>query len=471
MRIISCLMILGFLAVSTLIGGCGGSSGSGDGFEPPAVTGNTIFRQTVAMEDSDTYEYFPGQANVWDIYPDFSLYDGGDDQFDWVMELYVDGSPFPLQDYADLSFYTPAVSTGEGIKVAAVVDGVELNYNNWGGILAINGSYSVYLNDIHDGRLYPQVDLSGATAPVQLAWSWDVQVDGGDFGMPASLKVVVRNPADDSVLQTLQTVTSIDSDSYTADLSAYVGQSIIVSFEISSSGYGPNLIDDISLTDAATTEYMVNGDFETGILSGWSTNAPNELQNMTSGAETLSGLTVTRSFYTVPDQLWGRWVDVFTNETAATISATVSYEGDLGSDDYGILYLTPETLGMSLTGWDGEAQEDPPSPASSSNDRDFAFVFGNVDNLDFTSATAIDAGDGSDFIEHSYDIAVAPGETVAIVNFIVMNGVDTGETAADATARATAIDTEAKRIVDNFWNDGQYRTGMTQAQIDAIENF
>ena len=289
--------------------------------------------------------------------------------------------------------------------------------------------------------------------------------------MPASLKVGLRNPADDSLLETLQTVTSIDSNSYTADLSAYVGQSIIVSFEISSSGYGPNLIDDISLTDAATTEYIVNGDFETGNLAGWSTNAPNELQNMTSGAETLSGLTVTRSFYTVPNKLWGRWVDVFTNETAAAISATVSYDADLGSDDYGILYMTPETFGMSLTGWDGEAQEDPPSPATSSNDRDFAFVFGNVDNLDFASATAIDAGDGSDIIEHSYDIAVAPGETVAIVNFIVMNGVDTGETAVDATARATAIDTEVKRIVDNFWNDGQYRTGMTQAQIDAIENF
>lgn len=354
--------------------------------------------------------------------------------------------------------------------MAAVVNGVELNYNNWG-IPAINGIYSVYLNDIHDGRLYQQVDLSGATAPVQLAWSWDVQVDESYFGMPASLKVVVRNPADDSLLQTLQTVTTVDSDNYTADLSAYVGQSIIVSFEISSSGYGPNLIDDIALTDAATAEYIVNGDFETGNLTGWSTNAPNELQNMTSGAETLAGLTVTRSFYTVPDKLWGRWVDVFTNETAATISATVSYEGNLGSDDYGIIYLTPGTAGMALTGWDGEAQEVPPSPATSSNDRDFAFVFGNVDNLNFTSATAIDAGDGSDSIEHGYNIAVAPGETVAIVNFIVMNGVDTGETAIDATALATAIDTEAKSIVDNFWIDGQYRTGMTQAQIDAIENF
>jgi hypothetical protein len=52
-----------------------------------------------------------------------------------------------------------------------------------------------------------------------------------------------------------------------------------------------------------------------------------------------------------------------------------------------------------------------------------------------------------------------------------MNGVDTGETATDITAQATAIDAEAVTIVDNFWADGQYRTGMTQDQIDSIVNF
>lgn len=291
------------------------------------------------------------------------------------------------------------------------------------------------------------------------------------MGMPASLKVVIRSPVDDSLLKTLQTVTGIDSNSYVADLSAYVGQSIIVSFEISSSGYGPNLIDDISVTDAGPTEYVFNGDFENGSIVGWSTNAPNELQNMTSAEETLAGLTVTRSFYTVPDKLWGRWVDVFKNETAAAISATVEYDADLGSDGYGILYRTPDTAGLALTGWDGKAQEDPPDPASSSNDRDFAFVFGTVDNLIFDSADAINTGNGSENIDHSYDITVAPGETVAIVNFVVMNGVDTGETAVDASARAMAIDVEAKKIVDDFWKDGQYRSGMTQAQIDAILNF
>jgi hypothetical protein len=200
-------------------------------------------------------------------------------------------------------------------------------------------------------------------------------------------------------------------------------------------------------------------------------NNPVELQNMTSSPETIDGLDVTRSFYTVPNKLWGRWVDVFENQTAAAITATVEYDTNLGSDDCGILYLTPGTGGQALTGWDGTAQETPAVPDSSSNDRDFGFVFGTVDSVDFTTATAIDACDGSDGITHSYTITVEPGQKAAIVNFIIMNGIDTGETATDATALATAIDTEAKAIVAHFWTDGQYRTGMTQEQIDVIVNF
>jgi hypothetical protein len=476
------LMVFGLLMATILTGGCGsteGGSSSGDTLEPLVLgvlsmdTGNTSFRQTVAMQDSDTNEYFPGQANVWDINNDFSLSSGGDDQFDVAMELSVDGIFFPAQVYADLTFYTPTVSTAEGIKVAAVVDGVEPNINN-NGTAAIGGIYSVYLNDIHDGRLYQEVDLSDAVGAVELAWSWDVNVDDGNMGMPASLKAVIRDPAGISLPQTLQTVSSNDSNSYTANLSDYAGSSIIVSFEISSNSYGPNLIDDISVTDAGATEFIVNGDFETGNLAGWEINAPDELQNMTCGEETpvtLEGLTVTRSFYTVPDKLWGRWVDVFKNETAAAISVTVHYDADLGSDGAGILYETPETAGMSLSGWDGEEQVDPANPASSSNDRDFAFVFGMVDNLVFESATDIDVYDGNADIDHEYNITVAPGETVAIVNFVVMNGVDTGVTAADEFARATGIDLAAQAIVNDFWDDSQYRTGMTQDQIDAILNF
>lgn len=65
------LVILGLLAMSVLLGGCRGSSGGDeDALERlvlgslSADTGNAIFRQTVAIEDSDTYEYFPGQRTT-----------------------------------------------------------------------------------------------------------------------------------------------------------------------------------------------------------------------------------------------------------------------------------------------------------------------------------------------------------------------------------------------------------------------
>ena len=437
--------------------------------------GVTTFRQTVTMEDSDSYEYFPGQPNTWDIDDDFSLDDGGDDQFDGVMDLSVGGESFSGQSYSDLSFYTPSFNSTNGVKVAAVVEEVMQNYNNNGPVPAINGDYSAYLNDVYDGRLSQTVDLSWATSPLSLIWSLNFYIDGGDFDMDAPyIRVVIRDPVDGAILESVETYIGNGSGTYNVTLdNSYIGETIVVSFEISSSGYGPNLIDDVSLTDGAAVEYIDNGDFETGDLTGWDVNDPDELQNFTSAGEDIAGLTVTRSFYTVPDKLWGRWVDTFTNNTSEAITTTIDYDANLGSDSAGILYLTPGTDGYSLTGWDGYAQEDPPDASSSGNDRDFAFVFGNVDTVDFVTATALDNGngDGSDNITHSYSITVNPGEMLAIVNFVVMNGVDTGESATDVTARATAIDAEALDIVNNFWDDVQYRNGMTQEQIDAIINF
>jgi hypothetical protein len=468
-----------FLAISAtlFISGC---DGNGDHYtvvapdtaeplilgEATVNTGNTAFLQTVTMQDTDTNEYFPGQPNIWDIDDDFSLNDGGDDQFDGVMFLSVEGNDFPSQAYSDLTYFTPAMTIDDGIKVAAVVENIGPSYNS-SEYLAISGTYSAALNGIYDARLSQTVDLSGAVSPANLSWTWDITLT--DRGPEPYARVVIRSVTDGSLLATLENVTTDDANSYNISMDAYIGQSVIVSFESSSHTESARLIDDVSLTDSNSTQYITNGDFETGNLTGWTTNEPEELQNMTSASVTLAGLTVTRSFYTVPDKLWGRWIDVFTNETAAAITTTIAYSHNLGSDNYGILYLTPGTDGQALTGWDATSDSGY-DPGSSSNDRDFAFVFGDVTEVVFTSATGLDTGDGSDDITHGYNVTVEPGETVAIVNFVVMNGIDTNMTATDETALATEIDTEVTNILTNFWTDNQYRTGMTQAQIDAIIN-
>jgi hypothetical protein len=472
-----------FLIISAtlLISGCDGDGdhytvATPDEAEPlvlgEATTdlGNTTFRQTVDMQDTDTNEYFPGQANIWNISSDFSLSDGGDDQFDGVMRLNVDATTFTSQDYTDLTFYTPTVSVDDGVKVAAVVEGLGETYYGGSEILALNGTYSVAMNMIYDAKLAQVIDLSTAVAPVNLSWQWNLSIDGGYFsGTDAKMDVVLRSTVDGSILATLYSTDSGEETDHTVSIDAYAGQQVVLSFEYSSSGDDGTLIDDISIVDSSTEEFVSNGDFETGNLTGWTTNEPEELQNFTSAAETIADLTVTRSFYTVPDKSWGRWVDVFTNETDTAITTTIEYQHNLGSDDAGILYLTPGTDGQALTGWDAEADSGY-DPSSSSNDRDFAFVFGDVNEVVFTSATGLDTGDGSDSITHNYNVTVEPGETIAIVNFVVMNGIDTNMTATDETALATAIDAEVTNILTNFWTDNQYRTGMTQAQIDAIIN-
>jgi hypothetical protein len=95
----------------------------------PTVSPITSFSQSIASHDSGTWngshDSFPGQANVWDIASDFSLADGNDDQFDGALILTVGTATFlPDQNYSELTFYTPTMSSADGVKVATVSDGV-----------------------------------------------------------------------------------------------------------------------------------------------------------------------------------------------------------------------------------------------------------------------------------------------------------------------------------------------------------
>lgn len=446
----------------------------------PTVSPITSFGQALASHDTGTLnaaygyyqESFPGQANVWDIDADFTLADGGDYQFFYALWLgFTDLSHFgdTSQTYGGLTFYGPTMGTAQGVTVAAVSDGAST------GVTPLAGSYSAFLNATSDSRLMQTLNVaSGVTGTITLTWKDSVNLYNGHFtsSFTPSYRVVIRDTGGAELDELYSTATST-SGVHTADLNNnYVNQgyNIVLSFEERSapaiaSELGlatPQLtmIDSVSALDSASTPYVTNGDFENG-LTGWTTNTPAEVQNMTSSIDyNHDGLDVTRSFYTVPNKLWGRWVDVFVNNTSSAITTTLDYNTVLGSYGTAIIYDTPSTSNRAITAWDG-----------SQTTRDIGMVFGNADQVDYASDTGLNAGNGSDTIDFYYNITVPPAGRVALVNFIILGTYDTSLTAADTSAYATEIDNEAQNIVNNFWTDPQYRDGMTQQQIDAIINF
>jgi Fibronectin type III domain len=443
----------------------------------PTVSPIASFVQNIASKDTDTSdpynEIFPGSANIWMLDQDLSLLDGFDLQFNYALSMTVGATQFPVdQTYNELSYYTPLMGAADGVKVAAVSDGASMAGSlallSSPPTLPLAGIYSAFLNATSDSRLQQTLDLTSVTGTVLVTWKDAFSIEAGTLpgspGYNPSFSVVARN-TDGTSCQVLFTITGESSQASVQSKplnSTCTGKPIVLSFEEKSmtNAFSQTYvaIDSVSVKDnsGSGSERVANGDFETGDLTGWTTNAPAEVQNITSGARTVEGLTVKRSFYTVPNKLWGRWVDVFENNTAGSISKTVSYETSLGSDGAGIIYYSSGANNKALTSWD------------TVGGRDIGLVFGNAKSLAFTS----DDGSGtvgSGIITVTYDITVPAGGRVALVNFVIMDGTNTG-LLGDLSAKATDIDTEAAKIVGNFWTDDQYRVGMTQEQIDAISN-
>jgi hypothetical protein len=507
------LLALAFVSAAALAAcgsiGDGEHTAAGPGFGPPTLgtvissptaTPVTSFPQNVRCRTVDAFlypcsEFFPGQANVWAINNDFTLVN---DQIGTGLMLTVSdpiAGPWPfdmLEDYSRLTFYTPTMRAAEGVKVAAVSNGVSI------GMFPLEGNYSAFLNATSDSRLQQTLNLTQATAPITLTWTDSVSLDYGLFmDYTPSYRVVVRDLAGNELQELVPATTFAPAAVHSEDLSAYAGLKVVLSFEerssISYSFMKPYvIIDDVSVRDGNGSKYERNGDFESRNLVGWTTNSPNEVQNITSGVQNLAqsgafdpftsepipdGFDVTRSFYTAPDKKWGRWVDVFENNTTKAMTKTIRYDTYLGSGGAGVIYWTPVTGFEAVTSWDSTGML-----------RDIGLVFGNVfvnpsrftnvqDPL-LTFMSDDGTGSGSDQITTSYDITMPAHGRAVIVHFIIMDGVATGQSALDpitsevnTNAKAAAIDAEAENIVKNFWIDPQYRNGMTQEQINSIWNF
>lgn len=429
---------------------------------PTALPARTVFQQCIASDDDlQTTPLYgePNHPNTWDLYLNFGLDDGGDDQFDRALGMRVDFAGdtfvFPInQTYAELTALGPEMGPEEGVRGVSFTGDPRHTYSN------ARGAYAF----LHAGptvRLQQTLDLGTATGSVALTWTGLANIDvRSSIESPlTTFEVAVRDTSGKLLASLFRVDESGTSGTWgAASLTAFAGQVVVLSFEQLALVRG-SVIDSVSVKDAGGAEFIGNGDFEAG-EAAWTVSTGKVARNVRSGARTLGALQVQRTFYTQPNLPWGRFTDEFHNPGAAPVDATVIYDSVLGSGGFGVIYPTPGAVDKGLTTWDAHT-----------GSRDAGLVFGHMDAVDYRSTTATDTASGAEAIQFSKSVTVPPGATVTLINFIVLGGTDTGLTATDIGARAMGVDTVAADIAHNFRTDVLFQRGLTRAQVDTVKNF
>lgn len=424
---------------------------------PTSLPASTTFAQCIAQRDNGR-SVGPGQANFWDLNPYFGIQSGANDQFAGAMSLSVkvgtrsagfDGD----QTFAELTALGPEMTAADGLKLVSITTDAAFQANG----------DTAFLHAVPNARLQQTLDLTLATGRVNAGWN-------GMYGSTllrnfndeeAFMQVVLR----DTGGNLLSTLYRVDSNGAVgtwgfAWITAYTGRVVVLSFEQSGRGVGTS-IDDVTVSDFAPRpkEFIVNGDFSAG-LAGWTVSQARVAQNIRSGMRTLRGLQVQRTFYAQPDQQWARLTDTFHNPGASSVTAVATYTSFLGSNGAGVVYPTPGAPQKGLTVWDGMGVG-----------RDAGLVFGSAAAVDFTSASALNTSDGSNRVDIRFNVTVPAGGTVTLANFVILTGAKTWIGATGTTARATDVDTQAAAIAAGFRTDVVYQRGLTQVQLDTLQNF
>lgn len=180
--------------------------------------------------------------------------------------------------------------------------------------------------------------------------------------------------------------------------------------------------------------------------------------NSVTGTDTLSGLDTQMEYYFFGNRPLVRAFYQFTNNTASTITATATFEGDYGSDDDTVMEVTS----------DGDAIPEDTDKWYISSDDDTGGGPGDpVLTLTRYGGAATETGtdiespaDGNEYYEIDYNLSVAPGETVSLLFFQEMS-------ASVAAAQTGAADFDSLSTLSS----ASLLTGISAGQQATILNY
>jgi hypothetical protein len=419
-------------------------------------------------------EVFPGQANTWVVDTDFALGEGWGAQYTLGLQLstgtvttpvshaslYSEWTgaafmPFPAdQAETEVTFLSPRfVGTTDGVVTAAASDGFAM------GITTIAGAYSGFLNGTPDSRLSQAVTFSAGVSYTiswtQEAFLWVGNLVGAAVAPYAPLyQVVLRDPSNDAILQTLFSSTAdVVRSPETHTVSFGVTTQALLSFELRGEAKSYAEIDLVDVNDGTSTNLIVNPGFETGVLDPWVANSGAESQNVQSGSRLLAldplgavTVAVTRTIYSPPNETFARVVDVFENDGLSTVAGSAVYQTFLAG---AVPLAAVDPSGAWVVGWDATGAS-----------RDVGHVVGN-------GAAYVAAADPYVYVVH--DLVVPPHGKVAVVQFVVQ----LGEAAGGITVANVPANTNAAcgDIANGFPAADKYWRDLEPGVMQVIQNF
>ena len=191
----------------------------------------------------------------------------------------------------------------------------------------------------------------------------------------------------------------------------------------------------------------------------------------------LSGVNVTRSLFNPAGTDYLRYFDSFTNNTGSTVSLTVGWGGNLGSDSGTVLSATSsgdlvfdslDTWGLTIENFNGS------NPAGPATDPPVGYVVGNTPVYGGTLSSPYSnspwSGNGNDNLAFLYAFDLQPGETSSLAYFLY-RGLAENRNGPLGQFPTTGEEIALAQSVLSGLAASPDFSGLTQAEIGRTINF